>query len=50
MIDEDLRSPGNHGKDQFVYSALSLESVWQLDLYHAGLHHRLLICSLAQAV
>lgn len=35
MIDEDPRSHGNHGKDQFVYSAFSLGSLWQFDLYDA---------------
>lgn len=31
MIDEVPLSHGSHGKDRFVYSALSL-SLWQLDL------------------
>lgn len=50
MIDEDLQSHGSHGKDQFVYSALSPGSLWQFDLYHTSLHHRLVIWSLAQPV
>lgn len=47
VIDEDPGAHGSHGKDQFVYSARSPGSLWQLDLYYAGLHHRFLISSLA---
>lgn len=47
MIDEELRSRGSHGKDQFVYSALSLGFLRQFDLYDAGLHHGLVIWSSA---
>lgn len=31
VIDGDRRSLGSHGKDRFVYSALSPGSTWQLD-------------------
>lgn len=47
VIDEDPQSRRSHGKNQFVYSALSPGSLWHFDLYHADVHHRFLIWSLA---
>lgn len=47
VIDEDPQSHGSHGKGQFVYSALSPGSLWQFDLYHADVRHRLLVRRLA---
>lgn len=43
VIDGDRRSLGSHGKDGFVYSALSSGSAWQLDLYCGGPHRRLAV-------
>lgn len=40
MIDGDCQSLGSHGKDRFVYSALSPGSAWQLDLYCSGWHRK----------
>lgn len=48
VIDEEPQSRGSRGKDQFVYSALSPGSLWQLDLCHADVRHRFLIWSLAR--
>ncbi|CAG08728.1 unnamed protein product [Tetraodon nigroviridis] len=47
VIDEDPQSHGSREKDPFVYSALSPGSLWQFDLYHADVHHRFLVRSLA---
>lgn len=50
VIDEELRSHGRHGKDQFVYPALSLGSQWHFDLYCAAVDHGLLIWSLSKTI